>query len=73
MKSVTVAIEVTYKMTKQVEKEYLAWLDDYKDTKKMRECFFTDRFISPDFWANIIETPHLLDYRNAKLTYKEND
>lgn len=73
MKKVSVSITVTYRITKKIENEYLAWLDDYKDTKKMREAFFIDRFISPDFWEYISETPHLLDYRNAKITFKEDN
>ena len=45
MKKITLTLTVSYTFKGQLLKEYLEWLDDYKDTAKMRLAFATDRFI----------------------------
>ena len=70
MSKYKLSLTVTYDLKGQILKEYLEWLDDYKDTEKMRKAFLTDRFISPDFWEAVAQTT-LLDYKNTKLTIEK--
>lgn len=44
-KKVTVTFTVTYNFSGKLLKEYLGWLDDYKDTKAQRKWFVIDRFV----------------------------
>ncbi len=45
MEKITLTLTVSYRFKGQLLKEYLEWLDDYKDTPKMRLAFAKDRFI----------------------------
>lgn len=47
-KKVTVSVQVSYTFKGKVLKDYLAWLDDYRDSKKMREWFVIDRAVGHD-------------------------
>lgn len=68
MKKIEVKLSVTYNLTGRLLKDYLDWIDDYKDTPKMRKAFVIDQFV------NTGELDELID-RNfdpkAKLTAKE--
>lgn len=63
-KKVTVTFQVTYDLRfGKTRKEYLAWLDDYKDTKSQRKWFVIDRFVGH-------HNLPLFD-KKAKMTVKE--
>lgn len=66
MSKVTVTYTITYDLSPKSKagREYLAWLDDYKDTKNNRKWFVIDRFIGHHNLG-------LFD-KKAKLTIKEN-
>jgi hypothetical protein len=40
-----VSLTVTYDLKGKLLAEYLEWLDDYRDSEKMRNAFIIDRFI----------------------------
>jgi len=60
MEKITITLTVSYKFKGQLLKEYLEWLDDYKDTLKMRKAFALDRF-APRDWRQILD-------QKAKIT-----
>lgn len=68
-RKVTVSLEITYDFKGQVLKDYLEWLDDYRDSKSMRKWFVIDRFIGHDN-ADTLLRENIID-RNAKLIVKE--
>jgi hypothetical protein len=47
-KKVTVSLQVAYTFKGEVLKDYLEWLDDHRDSKKMRQWFVIDRAVGHD-------------------------
>jgi hypothetical protein len=54
MEKITVTLTVSYAFKGQLLREYLEWLDDYKDTLKMRKAFALDRF-APSNWQQVLD------------------
>jgi len=48
MEKITLTLTVSYTFSGQLLKDYLEWLDDYKDTPKTRLAFAKDRFVPID-------------------------
>ena len=69
MSKYTIALTVTYDFKGKLLKEYLEFLDGYRDTKKMRKYFVIDRFIGHDNYAYYMES-NIIDNK-AKLIVKE--
>ena len=67
MSKYKLSLTVTYDLKGKILKEYLEWLDDYKDTEKMRKAFLADRFISPDWREIITAQVKLMDVKKTKL------
>ena len=49
-KKIKVSLEVEYVFKGQVLKEYEEWLDDHRDSKKMRAWFAIDRAVGVEQW-----------------------
>ncbi len=48
-RKVTVTYTVTYDLRKgEARRDYLEWLDDYRNNKRQREWFVIDRFVGHD-------------------------
>jgi hypothetical protein len=48
-RKVTVTYTVTYDLRKgEPKRDYLEWLDDYRNNKAMRQWFVIDRFVGHD-------------------------
>lgn len=71
MTKYTISLTATYELKGQMLKEYLDWLDGYKDTEKMRKAFITDRFISPEFMAVMQQQKTLIDLKKVALKIKK--
>ena len=48
VKQVTVTIQVSYDFVGDLEEQYLEWLDDHRNSARLRAEFAVDRLISPD-------------------------
>lgn len=55
-KKVTVSVQVSYVFKGAVLKDYLEWLDDYRDSKKMREWFVIDRAVGHDQLSELLSS-----------------
>lgn len=64
-KKVTVSLEVSYTFKGQLLKEYEEWLDDHRDSKKMRAWFAIDRAVGVEQFR------HLEIDKRMKLNVKE--
>ena len=71
MAKYTIGLTATYELKGKLLNEYLEWLDDYRDTEKMRKAFLADRFISPDWQKIITAQVGLMDVKKTKLTIKK--
>jgi hypothetical protein len=71
MSKYTISLTVTYELKGKILKEYLEWLDDYRDTEKMRKAFLTDRFISPNWREIVTAQVGLMDVKKTKLTIEK--
>jgi hypothetical protein len=69
MSKYTISLTVTYELKGKILKEYLEWLDDYRDTEAMRKSFVIDRFIGHDNYAFFMES-NIID-RKSKLIIKK--
>jgi hypothetical protein len=64
MEKITLTLTVSYTFKGQLLKEYLDWLDDYKDTPKMRKAFALDRF-APSDWKQTLDPKAKLTVTNS--------
>lgn len=64
MEKLTVTLTVSYTFKGQLLKDYLEWLDDYRDTPKMRKAFALDRF-APTDWRDTIDPKAKITVTNS--------
>lgn len=66
-KKVTVALTVSYVLKGELLKEYEEWLDDHRDSARMRKWFAIDRAVGIEQWRDLA-----IDKR-MKLVTEETD
>jgi hypothetical protein len=65
-KKVTVSLEVSYVLKGEILKEYEEWLDDHRDSVRMRKWFAIDRAVGVEQWRDLA-----IDKRMKLVTKEE--